>query len=158
MKTTIIIGIVIVGIIGAFAVFASIPSDTWQDNRTEFTGVPSPDENKEKIDCLSRGGLWDNGCSIERRNLEDATSSYRNKIIPTLDDFRNTLNESKDIETIFFKFGEPHQDIGSGIHIYVYELNDSTEIWIGYSDHILYVRHVDSGGNFLESLFVENEN
>jgi len=65
MKTIIIIGIIIVGVIGAVAIFASIPSDTWKDNRTEFTGVSLPDENKDKIDCLSRGGLWKNGCSIE---------------------------------------------------------------------------------------------
>lgn len=82
----------------------------------------------------------------------DYTSSYMGKVIPTLDDFRNTLNESRDIETIFFKFGEPHDDIGSGIHIYVYELNDSTQIWIGYNDHILYVQHVDSDGDILEQL------
>ena len=85
-------------------------------------------------------------------DLEDATSSYMDKIIPTLDDFRNTLNESQDIETIFFKFGDPHDDIGSGIHIYVYELNDYTQIWIGYTDNILYVYHVDSDGNILEQL------
>ena len=85
--------------------------------------------------------------------LDQATSSYMNKIVPTLDDFKNTLNESQDIETIFFKFGEPHADIGSGIHIYVYELNDSTQIWIGYIDRILYVQHVDSDGNKLERLF-----
>ena len=91
-------------------------------------------------------------------DLEDATSSYMGKIIPTLDDFRNTLNESQDIETIFFKFGDPHDDIGSGIHIYVYELNDLTEIWIGYTDHILYVHHVDSNGNLLEQLLkLKNE-
>jgi hypothetical protein len=85
--------------------------------------------------------------------LEDATSSYMDKVIPTLDDFKNTLNESQDIDTIFFKFGEPHYDIGSGIHIYVYELNDFTQIWIGYADGILYVQHVDVKGNILEKLF-----
>ncbi len=83
---------------------------------------------------------------------KDYTSSYMGKTVPTLDDFKNTLNESKDIETIFFKFGEPHDDIGSGIHIYVYELNDSTQIWIGYNDYILYVQHVDSDRNILEQL------
>ena len=88
----------------------------------------------------------------------DYTSSYMEKIVPTLEDFRNTLNESQDIETIFFKFGDPHDDIGSGIHIYVYELNDLTEIWIGYTDHILYVQHVDSSGNLLEQLLkLKNE-
>ena len=91
--------------------------------------------------------------TLEITKLEDATSSYMNKIVPTLDDFRNALNESKDIETIFFKFGEPHDDIGSGIHIYVYELNDFTQIWIGYTDRILYVQHVDVKGNVLEKLF-----
>jgi micrococcal nuclease len=69
MKVSLIIGIMIVGVIGIIAVFASMPSETWQDNRTDLTGVPLPDENKEKIDCLSRGGSWDNGCSIERRNV-----------------------------------------------------------------------------------------
>lgn len=83
---------------------------------------------------------------------KEYASSYMGKIIPTLDDFRNTLNESQDIETIFFKFGEPHEDIGSGIHIYVYELNDSTQIWIGYNGQILYVQHVDSDRNILEQL------
>ena len=94
----------------------------------------------------------------KQKELDYLTSSYMGKIIPTLDDFRNTLNESQDIETIFFKFGDPHDDIGSGIHIYVYELNDSTQVWIGYADHILYVHHVDSDGNLLEQLLkLKNE-
>ena len=89
----------------------------------------------------------------KQKKFEDMTSSYMGgRVVPTLDDFRNTLNESQDIETIFFKFGEPHRDIGSGIHIYVYELNDSTEIRIGYNDHIIYVKHFDSDGNLLEQL------
>lgn len=88
----------------------------------------------------------------KQKKFEDMTSSYMDEVVPTLEDFRNTLNESQDIETIFFKFGEPHRDIGSGIHIYVYELNDSTEIWIGYNDRIIYVQHFDSDGNLLEQL------
>ena len=90
--------------------------------------------------------------------MEHATSSYSNmhKLILILDDFRNTSYESQDIDTIFFKFGDPSDDIGSGIHIYVYELKDSNQIWIGYSDKILYVHHVDIKGNILETLF-QNE-
>jgi len=266
MKAMTIIGIVIVGIVGAIAVFASMPSDTWKDHRTDFAGVASSDELNEQVNCLSAGGVWNyasckfNGKSehyeieiiglkdvylvderydfsyiisghgyqcgskevsfpdqngdntkiissssciagvlmeefvfdvqkeygttfghvkiknpgtyavtvtFDRPNqhlptitsqkfhvvdLEDPTPSYMGKIVPTLDDFRDTLNESQDIETIFFKFGEPHNDIGSGIHIYIYELNDLTEIWIGYADEILYIQHVDSDGNFLEQL------
>lgn len=89
---------------------------------------------------------------------EDMTSSYMEKITPTLDDFKRTLSEPYDTDAVFSKFGPPHDDIGSGIHIYVYELDDLTEIWIGYTDHIWYVKHVDSDGNLMEDLFVENEN
>ena len=87
----------------------------------------------------------------------DMTSSYMEKIVPTIDDFKQTLSESYDINTIFSKFGEPHKDIGSGIHIYVYELNGNTEVWIGYVDDIWYVKHVDLNGNVLEELFEKNE-
>lgn len=106
----------------------------------------------EYLDCKERyDDKWDDLTSSQL-----PISSYNEKIIPTLDDFKNTLSEPYDIDTIFFKFGEPHDDIGSGIHIYVYELNDSTEIWIGYVDHILSIKHVDSNGIILEELFVEN--
>ena len=87
--------------------------------------------------------------------LEQRHSLVEN-IAPTIDDFRETLSKSNDIGTIFSKFGEPHKDIGSGIHIYVYELEDSTQVWIGYTDQILYARHVDSDGNILEKLYEEN--
>lgn len=46
-----------------------MPSDTWDDDRTGFTGVPLPDENKEKNDCLSRGGVWDYGCSVHEKEI-----------------------------------------------------------------------------------------
>ena len=85
-------------------------------------------------------------------------TSYMEKIMPTLDNFKETFSQSKDIETIFSKFGMPSKNIGSGIHIYVYELADSTQVWIGYTDQIWYARHVDSDGNILEKLFEENEN
>jgi hypothetical protein len=85
----------------------------------------------------------------------DLTSSYMEKITPTLDDFQNIVSEPFDIDTIISKFGEPHDDIGSGIHIYVYELNDFTEIWIGYGEDILYVKQVDGNGNQLKELFVK---
>ncbi|MCH9658328.1 hypothetical protein K0U27_06480 [archaeon] len=88
-------------------------------------------------------------------NMTDATSSYMDKIIPTIGDFKNELSEPYDIDDVISKFGEPHEDIGSGIHIFVYVLNDSTEVWIGYADYIRYVKHVDSNGNVLEDIFVK---
>ncbi len=101
-------------------------------------------ETKEKLE--QRG--WSD-------NFEHMTSSYMDIIVPTLEDFKNILSKPYNIDTIFSKFGEPHDDIGSGIHIYVYELNDLTEIWVGYTDGILYVKHVDSDGNELENLLVK---
>ena len=40
--------------------------------------------------------------------------------------------------------GEPEKDIGSGIHIYVYELEDGSSVWVGTPDRkrIIYVTHV----------------
>ena len=56
MKSIIIIGIVLAGIIGGIAIFASIDSETWQDKRTGTIGVAPPDEIDEKINCMSEGG------------------------------------------------------------------------------------------------------
>jgi hypothetical protein len=54
-----------------------------------------------------------------------------------------------DFNAIVARFGEPTKDIGSGIHIYVYQLGDQTEIWIGYVDRIIYARHVDANQQVL---------
>lgn len=58
-------------------------------------------------------------------------------------DFENNLKIEMDYTAIVAKFGAPLRDIGSGIHIYVYQLVDSTEVWIGYTDRILYAKHMD---------------
>jgi hypothetical protein len=70
----------------------------------------------------------------------------------TYNDFEASLDPEMDYTAIVRKFGEPQKDIGSGIHIYVYELNDSTQIIIGYTDQILYARHVDKDHNVLHTL------
>lgn len=49
-------------------------------------------------------------------------------------------------------FGQPSKDIGSGIHIYVYPLIDLTEVWIGYTDKILYARHMNQNQLLIETL------
>jgi len=49
-------------------------------------------------------------------------------------------------------FGEPDKDIGSGIHIYVYHLDDSTEVWVGITDKILYANHMDKDKTLLKVL------
>ena len=74
MKNTIYyyIGIIIAGIIASIVIFSSMSPDTWKDHRTEFTGVASPDEINEKMDCLSKGGVWQYAsCSVEDKIQSD---------------------------------------------------------------------------------------
>ena len=143
---------------------SGIPFDEIQCSKNlqltqRYDGSPACVKDGTVFDLIKRGWTSDLIRLVQSRDVfldpKDATSSYMDKITPTLDDFKNILSESQDIDIIFSKFGEPHDDIGSGIHIYVYELNDSTLIWIGYANDILYVNHVDTNGNVLEDLFVK---
>lgn len=127
----------------------------------KYDGTPACVKDETVFELIKRGWTSDIVRLVQSRdvflNPKDAASSYMDRVTPTIDDFKNILSEPYNIDEIFSKFGRPHDDIGSGIHIYVYELNDSTEIWIGYVDDILYVKHVDADGNVLEDLFVKNE-
>ncbi|MEN8250085.1 MAG: hypothetical protein ABFS32_14225 [Bacteroidota bacterium] len=75
-----------------------------------------------------------------------------NKKHLTVDDFKKHLDKDMSYEKIVKVFGDPVSDIGSGIHIYVYELDDQTEVWIGYTDIVQYAYHMDADGNQLEIL------
>ena len=70
--------------------------------------------------------------------------------VNTVSYFRDNLKPDMNYNSIVAKFGEPAKDIGSGIHIYVYVLADSTEIWIGYADKIIYARHMDKNHQLIE--------
>lgn len=70
----------------------------------------------------------------------------------TYDYFVHNLNSRMNYAEIVRVFGQPQRDNGSGIHIYVYELNDSTEIWIGYADKIFYAKHVDKNQQLIDTL------
>lgn len=61
----------------------------------------------------------------------------------TFEDFQNKLELGMDYSDIIINFGDPDRDIGSGLHIYVYVLEDSSEVWIGYSNKIEYIKHVN---------------
>lgn len=67
-------------------------------------------------------------------------------------DYKDNLKPDMTYNSIVAKFGEPSKDIGSGIHIYVYQLTDSTEIWIGYTDKIIYARYMDKNHQIIENL------
>jgi hypothetical protein len=66
--------------------------------------------------------------------------------------FADNLKADMNYDTIVATFGAPSKDTGSGIHIYVYPLSDSTEIWIGYANKILYARQVDGNHQVIKTL------
>jgi len=67
--------------------------------------------------------------------------------------FVENLKPEMNYDAIVATFGAPSNDTGSGIHIYVYPLSDSTEVWIGYAaNKILYARQVDSNHQVLKTL------
>ena len=123
-------------------------------------GTPACVTHQTAFELINRGWVSDIIILVQSRILtldpQDAASSYMGRITPTLDDFKNILSERYDIDDIFSKFGEPHYDVGSGIHVYVYDLNDGTQMMIGYNgDNILYVTNLDLDGNVIEELFIK---
>lgn len=84
-------------------------------------------------------------CSYEHSTID-------NERALTYDDFKNNLKSDMSYNSITAKFGTPSKDIGSGIHIYVYELTDSSKVWIGYTDKIIYAKHIGIDQVALEDL------
>lgn len=128
----------------------------------KYDGSPACVKSETVFELIKRGWVSDIIVSVQSRIItldpEDMTSSHMDKIIPTLDDFKNILSEPYDIDAIFAKFGTPHYDIGSGMNVYVYNLNDDTQMLIGYNGSILYITNLDLDGNVVEELFVQTEN
>ena len=62
----------------------------------------------------------------------------------TYEYFTTHLKPSMSYNDIIATFGDPDGDLGSGIHIYYYDLDDGTAVWIGYADKIMYARHMSS--------------
>ena len=82
-------------------------------------------------------------CSEEEKNSRnDGTVEF----------FRENLKKDMSAESIVKCFGEPLRDMGSGIHIYVYQLNDTTEVWIGVTDTVFYAQHRDESQQILSIL------
>lgn len=180
MKTRLLIAIVIIGMITVFAGSLGILAFSQQTEIEclrlykeirELSRTPEMSLAEREVIDLHKRSVFEyveKSCpdfpdlefihdNYRQMESQSPTSSYMNKIVLTIEDFRKFVSDSPDIDNIFYRFGEPVDDIGSGIHIYVYELNDSSKVWIGYADKIMYVKHVDSDGNILETIFAENE-
>ena len=70
----------------------------------------------------------------------------------SVDYFRQNIGGDMSYKVLLRTFGEPDKDFGSGIHIYVHTLADSTEVRIGYTDRVVYALQVDSSNQILEIL------
>ena len=70
----------------------------------------------------------------------------------SIDYFETHLQKDMSHERVMRLFGKPDEDRGSGIHIYVYHLDDSTEVWVACTDKLMYANHLDKDGNLLKTL------
>jgi hypothetical protein len=70
----------------------------------------------------------------------------------TYENFARNLRKDILYSQMVLYFGKPLEDIGSGIHIYVYNLHDGTKIFIGYMDKVVYARHYSEDGQLLHEL------
>ena len=61
------------------------------------------------------------------------------------------------LKQIIARLGEPDEDVGSGIHIFSYHLNDGTSVWVGSSDneHIIYIKQGTDLGAAKDMVFEE---
>lgn len=66
--------------------------------------------------------------------------------------FNANLRADMKYDEMVTMFGAPDGDLGSGIHIYYYELNDGSRIVIGYTDKIMYARHVSTSGQVIHNI------
>ena len=70
----------------------------------------------------------------------------------TMEYFNANLRVDMKYDEMVNLFGQPDGDLGSGIHIYYYNLNDGSRIVIGYTDKIMYARHVSTSGQVLHNI------
>jgi len=73
-----------------------------------------------------------------------------------LDTFRK-LKLGTPYATVEQQIGKPKNDIGSGIHIFVYDLSDGSQVLLGFAnlDSLLYVKHKLPNGS-VENIVSEN--
>lgn len=84
------------------------------------------------------------GCAEPEISLAPTATHGESSIVHTVHAF-GFIDANATMSKVRTKLGEPTRDIGSGIHIYVYELQDGSSVSIGSPDgsDIWYVRHGD---------------
>ena len=70
----------------------------------------------------------------------------------SLEFFRQNLKSNMDINQIKETFGEAETLEDPLCSVYKYHLGDSTQVWIGYTDKMVYACFVDKDFNLVEDL------
>ncbi|GAL84333.1 Lipoprotein, putative [Sporocytophaga myxococcoides] len=74
----------------------------------------------------------------------------------SISDFETKIKSDMDYYSMVETFGKPSKDIGRGIHIYVYELKDSTKMLVGFTDKVLYAKQINRKEEIVKDLLVGN--
>jgi hypothetical protein len=72
----------------------------------------------------------------------------------TYKNFKSKLRKDITYHQMVMYFGKPVDDIGSGIHIYVYNLHDGTKMLIGFTEKVIYARHFSADDQLLHELIL----
>ena len=131
MKTINIIAIIIVSTLSAVFIFSAIPSDIWKDQRTDFIGVSPPGELDEKIDCLSKGGVWDyTRCNFEEPESQ-STIQFKAKQLGIDNIMEATdakeLSYDEKLEYIKFQYGEDGPSTTPSLNLRIKDLTRNLE-------------------------------
>jgi hypothetical protein len=72
--------------------------------------------------------------------------------LDSIEHFRQHLKADMNYNSLIRTFGKPDDDVGSGIHIYIYHLTDGTKVQIGFTNKILYAKLVDRNDYLIDVL------
>ncbi len=94
---------------------------------------------------------WENANTVS--SAASSVSSVTSSSVPqktstlTLKDFTTKLHADMGSDDLVAAFGQPDQDLGSGLHISEYILDDGSTVLIGFAGtSILYARHKTGSG------------
>jgi len=72
----------------------------------------------------------------------------------TAESFKLVLKKGMSFQEVKRNFGNPVKDVGSGLHIFVYEIDNGLSVWLGFADlnALMYAKVVNKKGDTLSDL------
>jgi hypothetical protein len=100
-----------------------------------------------KCSGIDQTSLPDSGRTSTARPHQEKTSDMALRAARSIDAF-NRITAEMSMKEVIEICGPPAEDIGSGIHIYVYKLSDGSVVRVGTPDQkrLFYVVHVQTNG------------